>query len=185
MIDAQGWHARARRVPSPNFDARAPGCAVELLVVHCISLPAGRYGGPHVDALFLNRLDLDADPSFESLRGLRVSAHFFVDRRGRLTQYVSCLDRAWHAGVSRFEDRERCNDFSIGVELEGLHTDRFTARQYRTLAALTRGLQRRFPTLRAVRGHEEIAPGRKLDPGPHFDWQRYLSEAGLDPAVRP
>lgn len=177
-IDEAGWLDAARRVPSPNFNQRPPDCTIELLVLHNISLPPGRYGGGHVERLFTNRLDHDADPYFAGLRGLEVSAHFLIERTGRLTQFVSCRDRAWHAGVSSFEGRANCNDFSIGIEIEGCDVQRFEAVQYRTLARLSRCLFDAYP-LRAVRGHSDVAPGRKTDPGPFFSWRRYASDARL------
>lgn len=170
-VTPDGWCAAAARYDSPHHNARPAGMPVELLVVHNISLPAGQFGGPHVSDLFSARVDYNADPSFADLRGLAVSAHFFVRRDGRLVQYVSCNDRAWHAGVSRFQGRDNCNDFSIGVELEGTDNVAFTPVQYAVLATLTAALRRRYP-LRFVQGHEHIAPGRKTDPGPHFDWQK-------------
>lgn len=170
-IAPDGWCAAAARYDSPHYNARPDGMPIELLVVHNISLPAGQFGGPHVSDLFSARVDYNADPSFADLRGLTVSAHFFVRRDGRLVQYVSCNDRAWHAGVSRFQGRDNCNDFSIGVELEGSDNVAFTPVQYEILAALAVTLRQRYP-LRFVQGHEHIAPGRKTDPGPHFDWQK-------------
>lgn len=170
-FDAEGWYRPARRVPSPNRDARPPQTRVALLVIHHISLPPGRFGGDAVERLFTNRLD--DDPAFVSLRGLRVSAHFLVRRRGELLQFVAGEQRAWHAGVSSFLGRERCNDFSIGVELEGTGERAYTDAQYRVLARLTRALAERWP-LRHVAGHSDVAPGRKTDPGPSFDWERYL-----------
>jgi AmpD protein len=163
---------------SPHCDDRPPGCAVELLVIHAISLPAGHYGGDDVTALFLGRLDC-RHPDYAGLTDLRVSAHFFIRRDGRLVQFVPIQRRAWHAGASRFGRRERCNDFSIGVELEGCDLDPFTANQYATLIALTRALRAACPAIGAERivGHSDIAPGRKTDPGLHFDWARY--RAGL------
>ena len=189
-FDAHGWHRCARRVPSPNCDARPGGAAPELLVVHHISLPPGRFAGDAIERLFTNRLEESAHPSFAGLGGLRVSSHFLIRRRGELLQFVSCADRAWHAGASRFLGRERCNDFSIGVELEGTGERRYTDAQYRVLAALTRALAARWP-LRYLAGHSDVAPGRKTDPGPSFDWRRYesmLHGCGLsrpfDPAGR-
>ncbi|OZI17594.1 N-acetylmuramoyl-L-alanine amidase [Bordetella genomosp. 7] len=175
QLDRHGWLAPApgvRLMPSPNCDARPPGMPVSLLVIHNISLPPGQFGGPHVANLFLNRLDYGAHPWLERLRGLRVSAHFFIDRQGNITQFVSTDARAWHAGVSRLDGRERCNDFSLGIELEGTDTQPYTDAQYATLAKLARLLRTRYP-LRAVRGHEHIAPGRKTDPGPAFNWPRF------------
>jgi AmpD protein len=170
-LDHAGWVSEARRVDSPNRDARPPGCAIELVVVHCISLPPGRFGGGEIERLFTNRLDCGAHEFFAQLRGLRVSAHFLIARDGTVTQFVSCADRAWHAGISAWEGRPGCNDFSVGVELEGSEFEPFTAAQYGALGALQRALRGRYP-IRAVRGHEEIAPGRKFDPGPLFDWTR-------------
>jgi len=140
-------------------------------VVHSISLPPGVYGGPAVVQLFTNRLDWDAHPYFQTIRGLEVSAHFFVRRDGAMVQFVSCDDRAWHAGRSHWRGRDNCNDFSIGVELEGLEGGAFTAPQYRELARLLRALARRYPLAQAA-GHEDVAPDRKHDPGRGFDWQR-------------
>ncbi|MCB1743854.1 MAG: 1,6-anhydro-N-acetylmuramyl-L-alanine amidase AmpD [Gammaproteobacteria bacterium] len=174
-VDAQGQRLLpARWCPSPNFDARPPGARVELLVVHCISLPPGEFGTGCVHDLFLNRLDHQAHPYFEGLRELRVSAHLFVDRAGCVSQFVALRDRAWHAGVSHFQGRERCNDFSIGVELEGTDSGIYSDAQYQTLIALSRCLFEHFPALDsgAVVGHSDIAPGRKTDPGPGFDWVR-------------
>jgi AmpD protein len=164
-----GWWRHARRLPSPNFGARPAGERVTLAVVHSISLPPGQYGGTEVVELFTNRLDHSAHPHFESLRGLQVSAHFFVRRGGRVLQFVSCDERAWHAGVSRWAGREQCNDYSVGVELEGLEGELFEPAQYTALARLLRSLARRYP-IDSVVGHEHIAPGRKDDPGPGFDW---------------
>lgn len=142
---------------------------VDLVVLHSISLPAGQYGGHAVRDLFTGRFDADAHPDFEALRGLRVSAHFFVRRDGELQQFVSCAKRAWHAGVSRWDGRERCNDFSIGIELEGLEDHVFETAQYEALDRLLKAIAARWP-VRAVQGHEHVAPGRKRDPGRGFDW---------------
>jgi AmpD protein len=166
-----GWLAGVRRVRSPNADARPEGAEVTLLVVHGISLPPGRFGGDAIERLFTNRLDPRAHPYYAGIAGLRVSSHFLIRRDGALTQFVSCADRAWHAGASRWNGRERCNDFSIGVELEGTDERPYTAKQYARLAALVRRLRRRWP-LRDIAGHSDVAPGRKTDPGPSFDWGR-------------
>ena len=168
-IDIRGYLRPARQVPSPNFDARPPG-DVTLVVVHGISLPPGRFGGDAVERLFTNALDARADPSYPTIANLRVSAHFFIRRDGEVVQFVSCNDRAWHAGVSAWRGRERCNDFSIGIELEGTDDTPYDAIQYRRLAALLRALKRRYPSLAAAAGHSDVAPGRKTDPGPAFDW---------------
>lgn len=164
-----GWWRLARHCPSPNFGPRPAGTAVSLVVVHSISLPPGVYGGDDVERLFTNRLDTSAHPFYAGLRELEVSAHFFVRRDGRTLQFVSCDDRAWHAGVSSWRGRENCNDWSIGIELEGLEGQCFEPAQYRQLAALLRALSGRYPIAEAV-GHEHVAPGRKRDPGPGFDW---------------
>ena len=169
--DAAGLVAGADYRPSPNCDDRPMGEAVRLLVIHAISLPPGRFGGDSIERLFTNRLDPAAHPYFAQISGLRVSAHFLVRRRGELIQFVPCGRRAWHAGVSRWQDRERCNDFSIGIELEGCDDRPFTALQYRRLATLIRQLRAAYP-IEAIVGHADIAPGRKTDPGPHFDWAR-------------
>jgi AmpD protein len=173
-VGPDGWCVGGAVVhyPSPNYDARPADAVVDLLVIHNISLPLGHFGTPHVEDLFTCRLDYNADPSFASLRGLEVSAHFFIRRDGRLIQFVSGDDRAWHAGASVFEGREQCNAFSLGVELEGSDFVPFTPEQYAALAELTIALQKRYP-LAAVAGHEHIAPGRKTDPGPFFDWHSY------------
>ena len=170
-MQPDGWFAGLRRVESPNHDARPDGSAIELLVIHSISLPPGVFGGGAIDALFTNRLDFAAHPYYDGLRGVKVSAHFLIDRAGAATQFVSCRERAWHAGASQWEGRTRCNDFSIGVELEGSEFEPFTDGQYRSLARLQQALRRVF-ALRAARGHSEIAPDRKHDPGPLFDWRR-------------
>ncbi|HWH82306.1 MAG TPA: 1,6-anhydro-N-acetylmuramyl-L-alanine amidase AmpD [Burkholderiaceae bacterium] len=167
----QGWLRRARRVDSPNFGPRPAGTAVDLLLVHSISLPPGEYGGDAIERLFTNRLDWDAHPYFGEIRGLTVSAHFLVRRDGALLQFVSCDERAWHAGASAWRGRGDCNDFSIGVELEGLEGERFEAAQYRALAALARSAMAQYP-IAGIAGHEHVAPGRKRDPGAGFDWPR-------------
>jgi AmpD protein len=171
-VDTAGVVRSAAQVPSPNFDARPPRARISLLVIHSISLPPGRFGGPWIVQLFTNRLDTTAHPYFESLAGLRVSAHFLIRREGVLAQFVPCSLRAWHAGKSIWRGRPRCNDFSIGVELEGADDVPFEDVQYRTLARLTRALRKRYPIADIV-GHAEIAPGRKTDPGPAFDWPYY------------
>ncbi|MDO8300640.1 1,6-anhydro-N-acetylmuramyl-L-alanine amidase AmpD [Lacisediminimonas sp.] len=171
VVDADGWCQQAQQLRSPNCDPRPDGAVIDLLVVHNISLPPDEFCTHYIAALFLNRLDCDLHPYFDRLRGMRVSAHFLITRAGALLQFVSVNERAWHAGVSLFEGRERCNDFSIGIELEGSDFCPFADQQYETLAALAVALQQRYP-LRSVAGHEHIAPGRKTDPGPCFDWPR-------------
>jgi AmpD protein len=171
-MTSAGLIKEARLIASPNCDDRPPGCAVDLLVIHHISLPPGEFGGPGILQLFTNELDPAEHPYFETLAGTRVSAHFLIRRDGRLLQFVPCAKRAWHAGESSWKGRSRCNDFSIGIELEGTGETPFTTPQYRRLAALTRALQARYP-IRDIVGHSDIAPGRKSDPGPHFDWARY------------
>ncbi len=168
-----GWYAPARQVRSPNFGPRPAQACIDLLVVHSISLPPGVYGGPEVEQLFTNRLDWDADPYFQTIQGLQVSAHFFIRRDGALVQFVGCDDRAWHAGTSSYRGRENCNDDSIGVELEGLEGDTFTPAQYQSLADLVQAIAHHYP-LAHMAGHEHIAPGRKLDPGPGFQWSALL-----------
>jgi len=180
FLDAAGWLmpcAGITHAPSPNADERPQGVAVSLLVIHNISLPPGQFGGPEVVDLFLNRLDTSTHPWLERLRDVRVSAHFLVRRDGSIIQFVSCRRRAWHAGVSEFDGRRACNDFSIGLEVEGTDTQPFENVQYIALQRLTRMLRAHYP-LQAVRGHEHIAPGRKTDPGPAFDWARYGRDCG-------
>ncbi len=173
-FDKNGWCKQAKLIHSPNFDSRPDASRVDLLVVHSISLPPGHFGGPHIIELFTNRLDFSAHPYFNQLRGMKVSAHFLITRTGELVQFVSTHNRAWHAGTSTFGGRERCNDFSIGVELEGTDHSAFTEVQYAVLAGLSRALLEQHP-LTAVVGHEHIAPVRKTDPGPLFDWLQYRS----------
>lgn len=179
-----GWWGGAQALVSPNHSARPEGMAVDLFVVHSISLPPGEFGGSHIANLFLNRLDLSAHPYFEKLRGLTVSAHFLVYRDGCVMQFVSCDQRAWHAGVSSHLGRSACNDFSIGVEVEGLEGGLFEDAQYRSLARLWRACVTQYP-LRHVAGHEHIAPGRKGDPGAGFDWARFAQLAALPDAALP
>lgn len=183
-VAADGWLDGVCRLPSPHYDARPAAAEVELLVLHNISLPPGRFGSGCVEQLFCGGLDPAAHPFFELLAGARVSAHFLIDRSGRIVQFVSCADRAWHAGASAFEGRSGCNDFSVGVELEGTDFTAFAREQYAALARLTGALRSALP-LRAVRGHCHIAPGRKTDPGPLFDWRRFAEEAGLPPGWLP
>lgn len=174
-VDGAGWLDGGapgfRRVPSPNFDPRPEGMPVELLVIHNISLPPDQFGGLGVEQLFTNRLDPSEHPYYAEIQGMQVSAHFFIRRDGSLIQFVSCLDRAWHAGLSQWQGRERCNDFSIGIELEGCDTQPFEDAQYLTLDRLSEALCKAYP-LRGMVGHSDIAPGRKTDPGPCFEWAR-------------
>ncbi|MSQ58634.1 MAG: 1,6-anhydro-N-acetylmuramyl-L-alanine amidase AmpD [Betaproteobacteria bacterium] len=164
-------------IPSPNCDDRPAGEPVTLLVVHNISLPPGEFGGSGVVDLFLNRLEPQSHPYFAQITGLQVSSHFFIRRTGEVIQFVAANRRAWHAGQSRWRGRERCNDFSIGVELEGTDHEAFADAQYEALARLTRALRERYPIADAA-GHCDISPGRKTDPGPHFDWHRYRHSIG-------
>jgi AmpD protein len=170
-IDAAGRANLAHEIPSPNHDARPAGTHVTLVVIHGISLPPGEFGGDAIVRLFTNRLDAAAHPYYASIANLHVSSHFLVRRDGRLLQFVSCNERAWHAGVSRFRGRAHCNDFSIGIELEGTDDLPYEAGQYAMLARLLRALGRRYP-IQHVTGHSTIAPERKTDPGPAFDWPR-------------
>jgi N-acetyl-anhydromuramoyl-L-alanine amidase len=172
IVDEHGLCAGIRLIASPNFDDRPMHAAVTLLVVHGISLPPGEFGTDAVARLFTNRLDHGAHPYFATLRGVRVSAHFYVSRTGELVQFVACGRRAWHAGISNWRGRDRCNDFSVGIELEGTDSEPYADRQYDSLAGLTRALAARYPIADIV-GHADIAPGRKTDPGPGFDWPRY------------
>ena len=170
-IDAEGFASYARYIESPNYDERPGGTSITLAVVHAISLPSGEFGGPGIIDLFTNRLDAAVHPSYAAIANLRVSSHFVIRRDGELLQFVPCGKRAWHAGVSRWQGRERCNDFSVGIELEGTDTVPYAAAQYRILAHLLKALYRRY-AFRYVVGHSDIASGRKTDPGPAFDWQR-------------
>ncbi|MCP5158212.1 MAG: 1,6-anhydro-N-acetylmuramyl-L-alanine amidase AmpD [Gammaproteobacteria bacterium] len=175
LVDAStGLLGAARQASSPNCDDRPPSCTVDLIIVHGISLPPGEFGGPWIDALFANTLDPTAHPYFASIAGLHVSAHLLIRRNGELVQYVPFHRRAWHAGESVYADRRRCNDFSIGIELEGADHIPYDDRQYPALATSIRALWEAYPSIHPDRlaGHADIAPGRKTDPGPAFDWQR-------------
>ncbi len=179
-IDTSGWLEPAAHCPSPNFGPRPPGTVIDLLVIHNISLPAGEFGNSYIRDLFCNCLNCDAHPSFADLRDLQVSSHLLIDRAGGVTQFVGFGDRAWHAGVSEFEGRANCNDFSIGIELEGTDAIPYTAEQYQVLVQVTHALQHQYPQISTQRivGHSDIAPGRKTDPGPAFDWHYYKKEVG-------
>lgn len=166
---AQGWYRFARALPSPNCGPRPTAEAVSLVLVHSISLPPGEYGGDAVQQLFTNTLDWDAHPYYQGIRGLQVSAHFYIARTGALWQFVSCDARAWHAGASHFGGRDNCNDFSIGIELEGVEGGPFEPAQYESLASICAAIAAAYP-VRHVAGHEHVAPGRKQDPGGGFDW---------------
>ncbi len=161
----------ARYVASPNCDARPAGAVIELIVVHNISLPPGEFGGPGIIDLFLNQLRPEGHPAYAGIAHLRVSAHFLIRRDGELVQFVPCARRAWHAGVSNWRGRERCNDFSIGIELEGADDSPFEDAQYEQLRQVVAALRARYP-IAEVTGHADIAPGRKTDPGPAFEWKR-------------
>ncbi|MCP4995458.1 MAG: 1,6-anhydro-N-acetylmuramyl-L-alanine amidase AmpD [Gammaproteobacteria bacterium] len=177
ILNDQGWITEARCCPSPNTDKRPDETDIDLLVIHNISLPPGEYGGAWIDDLFLNRLDSGAHPYFREICQLQVSSHLLIRRDGELVQYAPLQQRAWHAGVSQFQERERCNDFAIGIELEGCDEEPYTNAQYQTLITATRTITTRYPAITTERivGHSDIAPGRKTDPGPAFDWQRFIS----------
>lgn len=182
MANAQpqpaGLLSNARFVASPNHNARPEGIEVSLLVIHNISLPPGQFGTGAVEQFFCNRLDWQAHPYFQSIEGMEVSAHLLIERSGALIQFVPLHQRAWHAGRSCFEERENCNDFSIGIELEGTDDQPYSDAQYASLVQVTRQLQQRFPGITDARivGHSDIAPGRKTDPGPAFDWARFRAQ---------
>lgn len=171
-----GWLAEAKSVPSPNFGPRPDDGGLDLLVIHNISLPPGQYEGDCIERFFTNCLDLGEHEYFSQLRGMEVSAHLLIRRNGELVQFVSLDDRAWHAGASCFKGRENCNDYSIGIELEGTDDEPYSSRQYSILQAVTKTLLREYPDINpdSIVGHSDIAPGRKTDPGPMFDWDRYL-----------
>jgi AmpD protein len=176
-----GWYCFARRLESPNFGPRPTDVQPELIVIHSISLPPGVYGTGQVQRLFTNQLDWEAHDYFRSIRGLQVSAHFFITREGQLWQFVSCNDRAWHAGESSYRGTANCNDYSIGIELEGLQGQIFENAQYETLSSLSAALLQAYP-IGHVAGHEHIAPGRKQDPGAGFDWPMLRRSLGLGAA---
>ncbi len=164
-----GWWQGAQHLASPNFGLRPVATNISLAVIHSISLPPGEYGGDAIERLFTNRLDWDAHPYFQSIRGMEVSAHFLIRRCGELKQFVSCDDRAWHAGTSTWLGQDDCNNYSVGIELEGLEGREFEAAQYDALSTLLSAARKQYP-LRQVVGHQHIAPGRKIDPGAGFDW---------------
>jgi AmpD protein len=179
-IDADGVAASATQIPSPNCDARPPDTAISLIVVHGISLPPGQFGGDAVARLFTNTLDPQADPYYPGIAHLKVSSHFFVRRDGSLVQFVPCARRAWHAGASSWRGRPSCNDYSVGIELEGTDDLPYASAQYLTLARVARALRRRYP-IRDMVGHSDVAPGRKTDPGAAFDWPRMGRLLGATP----
>jgi len=173
----RGWLRGADKRVSPNFGPRPPGCAPELLVIHNISLPPGCYGGNCIERFFTNCLDWEEHAYFDEIRGIQVSAHLLIKRLGEVLQFVSFEERAWHAGQSSYRGRENCNDFSIGIELEGTDDEPYNDAQYSTLSAVTEALLAHYPELSTERiaGHSDIAPGRKTDPGPSFDWERFYA----------
>ena len=173
-----GWYRFARQLHSPNFGSRPAESAIDLLVLHSISLPPGVYGGTQVQALFTNQLSWSAHPYFQTIRGMQVSSHFYIQRQGELWQFVNCDDRAWHAGISHYRGHDDCNNDSIGIELEGLEGDNFEPAQYETLQSLVSALAVRYP-IAHIAGHEHIAPGRKNDPGDGMDWALLQRSLGL------
>jgi N-acetyl-anhydromuramoyl-L-alanine amidase len=179
-IDPKGVVAHAKQIPSPNQDDRPAGADITLVIVHGISLPPGHFGGAGVAQLFTNALDPDADPYYPGIAHLRVSSHFFIRRDGSLVQFVPCSRRAWHAGVSSWRGRTSCNDYSVGIELEGTDDRPYADPQYRMLARVARALRQRYP-IRDMVGHSDVAPGRKTDPGPAFDWPHLGRLLGVGP----
>lgn len=184
-LQPDGWLTCVSRCPSPNCNARPDTCDVNLLVIHNISLPPEQFGGGFVQQFFCNQLPVDADPYFAQIASLQVSAHCLIDREGQITQFVSFAERAWHAGASSFAGRGNCNDFSIGVELEGSDHTPYSDPQYAALAELTKLLQQHYPRITGERivGHSDIAPGRKTDPGPAFDWQHFFQLLGRSECI--
>ncbi len=177
-FDDKGWCSFAKKIESPNYNNRPSGerGEVSLLVIHCISLPEGSYDNDNVETFFLNQLDYTQDERFQSLRTLKVSSHFYIKRNGEIIQFVSTDKRAWHAGVSTYKGRENCNDFSIGIELQGTDHSDFSEDQYKSLADVTNALLLRYPKIKGnIQGHQDIAPERKKDPGKLFDWNCYLT----------
>jgi len=175
-VDSCGWLTQISQCKSPNFNERPDGCEISLLVIHNISLPAGQFDTGYISQLFTNSLNCDAHPSFDDLKGVKVSAHCMIARNGEITQYVSFNDRAWHAGVSSFNNVENCNDYSIGIELEGTDDLAYTSEQYQSLAVLTQTILKTYPAIgKNIVGHCDIAPGRKSDPGNAFNWSGYFS----------
>ena len=177
LIDENHYLDSAEQVQSPNYNERPSGEEISLLVIHNISLPPGRYGGGYIEQFFQNRLPIAVDPFFEEIKELQVSSHLLIERTGRIVQFVPFSKRAWHAGISEYQGRDGCNDFSLGIELEGTDDEPYTDIQYKQLAEVTRVIQQRYPaiTLDRIVGHCDIAPVRKTDPGPAFDWQKYRS----------
>ena len=180
LISPDGWLSRAIHCPSPNFNQRPLAGDIDLLVIHNISLPPGQFGSGYVQAFFSNRLDINQHPYFQTIADLKVSAHLLIERDGTITQFVAFSQRAWHAGASSFRGRDNCNDNSIGIELEGCDDIAYTDEQYETLVSVTRELFNTYPAMSRDRvvGHSDIAPGRKTDPGPSFDWARYRQMLG-------
>lgn len=178
-----GWLEGIAHIPSPNFGPRPEGARIDLAVIHSISLPPGEYGGDEIERLFTNTLDWTAHPYFEQIRGMEVSAHFVIRRDGRIQQFVSVLDRAWHAGRSSWCGRDNCNDYAIGIELEGLEDHPFDRPQYDALVDLLARIDAQWP-LAGVTGHEHVAPGRKRDPGSAFDWATMRARMGWGERVR-
>ena len=176
-----GWLESVIHVPSPNTDSRPKNCDTSLLVIHNISLPPGIFGGSFVEDFFTNNLDLTVNPYFQNLQDLKVSSHLYIKRSGEITQFVSLKERAWHAGLSVFNGRSNCNDFSIGIELEGTDEEGYTDYQYKSLVSVTSTIMTRYPAITSDRivGHSDISPGRKTDPGNSFDWIRYKRELNL------
>ncbi|WP_331344389.1 1,6-anhydro-N-acetylmuramyl-L-alanine amidase AmpD [Cellvibrio sp. UBA7661] len=183
MTIINGWLEWATKYPSPNYNQRPESAVVSLLVIHNISLPPGEFGGGYVQQFFQNQLDVGVHPYFETIASMQVSAHVFIERSGEVIQFVSFNDRAWHAGNSSFEGVTNCNDYSIGIELEGADDIPYTDAQYRSLDKVTRQLLQTYPKLThgRITGHEHIAPGRKTDPGPAFDWRRYRDSLNYSP----
>ncbi|MGB0204581.1 MAG: 1,6-anhydro-N-acetylmuramyl-L-alanine amidase AmpD [Neptuniibacter sp.] len=181
-IDQQTWLEDVEITPSPNFNERPDQGDVSLLVIHNISLPPKQYGGGYIQKFFQNELPVDDDPYFKEITDLEVSAHFLIERDGVISQFVPLEKRAWHAGLSCFDGREGCNDFSVGIELEGCDEEPFTDQQYQSLSSLTKKIQSIYPaiTQQRITGHSDIAPDRKTDPGPFFDWSRYLASLQRD-----
>ena len=181
-ITQEGLVEQARYIASPNHDARPTPGDISMIIIHNISLPPQQYGGDGVIELFTNNLNPDEHPYYAEIQGLKVSSHFFIRRTGELIQFVPCTMRAWHAGVSEWKGRQRCNDFSIGIELEGSDFDAFELAQYSTLNRLLAALVEHYP-IRDIVGHSDIAPGRKTDPGPHFDWSKIQHKTGVNPEI--